>query len=255
MKDEEFKTYSLLSMLLDECADELEVLVVEEVGETSLVQRIRDRIDNLFGPKESRISEIRLDKFVKERIEALRPLFSHREINIIPHLKPVPPACVPQEVLQKVFDGLIKNAIENTPDEGRIEIIVLRKGEGAELVVYDCGVGITEENQKRLFEGFFTTQETMAYSSKRPFDFNAGGKGADLLRMKIFSERYNFKINMESSRCLFIPNEGDVCPGRISQCHFCTSRRDCYLSGATAFTVFFPPAPDQGCFLEEDFSS
>ncbi|MFH1480354.1 MAG: hypothetical protein ABIG67_03725 [Pseudomonadota bacterium] len=209
MKDEEFKTYSLLSMLLDECADELEVLVVEEVGETSLVQRIRDRIDNLFGPKESRISEIRLDKFVKERIEALRPLFSHREINIIPHLKPVPPACVPQEVLQKVFDGLIKNAIENTPDEGRIEIIVLRKGE----------------------------------------------EGADLLRMKIFSERYNFKINMESSRCLFIPNEGDVCPGRISQCHFCTSRRDCYLSGATAFTVFFPPAPDQGCFLEEDFSS
>ena len=36
-----------------------------------------------------------------------------------------------------------------------------------------------------------------AYSSKRAFDFNAGGKGADLLRMKIFAERYGFKIKMD----------------------------------------------------------
>ena len=49
------------------------------------------------------------------------------------------------------------------------------------LVVHDYGVGITAENQKHIFEGFFVTRDTMAYSSQRPFDFNAGGKGADLL--------------------------------------------------------------------------
>ena len=103
---------------------------------------------------------------------------------------------MPVDVLRKVVDGLIRNAVEATPDEGKIEVVVQKRGGGTELVVTDCGIGITEENQSRIFEGFFTTQETMSYSSKRPFDFNAGGKGADLLRMKIFAERYGFRIGM-----------------------------------------------------------
>ncbi|MBW1912316.1 MAG: ATP-binding protein, partial [Deltaproteobacteria bacterium] len=141
---------------------------------------------------------------------------------------------------QKVVDALIKNAVENTPDEGKIELTVRRRGEGAELIVHDYGIGITEEDRRRIFEGFFTTQETMDYSSKRPFDFNAGGKGADLLRMRIFSERHNFKIDMKSSRCGFIPEDSDICPGRISECDFCNSEKDCYLSGGTTFALFFP---------------
>jgi len=111
------------------------------------------------------------------------------------------------------------------------------------LLVHDFGVGIIEESQRRIFEGFFTTQDAMVYSSKRPYDFNAGGKGADLLRMKIFSERYNFKIDMTSSRCGFIPKESDICPGRISICTFCKKKEDCYHSGGTIFSLYFPPAP------------
>ena len=130
--------------------------------------------------------------------------------------------------------------------------MVQPKGEGSELVVYDCGVGITEDNQKHIFEGFFTTQETMAYSSRRPFDFNAGGKGADLLRMRIFAERYHFRLVMGSSRCEYIPKESDVCPGRISRCPFCKEKRDCYVSGGTAFNLFFPAAPDQSCSILPD---
>ena len=79
----------------------------------------------------------------------------------------------------------------------------------------------------------------MDYSSKRPFDFNAGGKGADLLRMKIFSERYGFKIEMTSSRCLYIPLDKDICPGKISACDHCREREDCLESGGTTFRVFF----------------
>ncbi|OPX39510.1 MAG: hypothetical protein B1H13_09680 [Desulfobacteraceae bacterium 4484_190.3] len=60
--------------------------------------------------------------------------------------------------------------------------------------------------------------------------------------MKIFSERFNFTINMESSRCKFIPGEEDSCPGTISECRFCTTREDCFASGGTTFTLYFPPA-------------
>ena len=246
MRDKQHKTYGLLSLILDQYTDELEGLIAEEVGEIPIIERVRKRIEEIFGPKEIVPEEVFLDEYVKERLKCVELLFSHRQVEIISNLAPTLPIYVPLDPLQKVIDGLIKNAIENTPDEGKIEVVVQKKGKGSELEVRDYGVGIIEEAQKRIFEGFFATQDAMAYSSKRPYDFNAGGKGADLLRMKIFSERYNFKIDMTSSRCRFIPKESDICPGRISICTFCTNKEDCYNSGGTTFSLYFPPAPKRG---------
>jgi hypothetical protein len=111
-----------------------------------------------------------------------------------------------------------------------------------ELLVRDYGVGITEENKRRIFEGFFSTQETSDYSSKKPFDFNAGGRGADLLRMKIFSERFGFRLHMTSERCRHIPMDKDKCPGTIRACRYCASVADCRNSGGTVFIALFPSA-------------
>jgi signal transduction histidine kinase len=246
MRERQYKTYDLLSLILDECADELEVLIAEEVGEGPVIGRVRERVEEIFAPKEIIPETIKLDAYVKERLEHLKPSFSHRKVEIRSRLKPTPPAYIPREVLQKVVDGLVRNAVENTPDQGKMEIAVQKRGIGSEIIVRDYGVGITEEHQSRIFEGFFTTRETMDYSTKRPFDFMAGGRGADLLRMKIFSERYDFRIDMRSSRCRFIPQTSDICPGRISECDFCKTEEDCYQSGGTTFSLYFPPASEAG---------
>jgi light-regulated signal transduction histidine kinase (bacteriophytochrome) len=158
-------------------------------------------------------------------------------------LNPAPPIMMPPEVLAKIIDGLVKNAVENTPDEGRVEVNVKAKGDGALLEVRDFGVGITPENQIRIFEGFFTTRATMDYASRKPYDFNAGGKGADLLRMKIFAERYNFQMELKSDRCPSLPQDSDVCPGRISTCPRCQNGAGCRQAAATMFSLYFPPAP------------
>ncbi|MCP4717989.1 MAG: sensor histidine kinase, partial [Desulfobacteraceae bacterium] len=115
--------------------------------------------------------------------------------------------------------------------------VVHGKGKGVEFIVQDQGVGLTQEAQKRIFEGFFTPQATLNYSSKRPFDFGAGGKGADLLRMKIFSERHNFKIKMTSKRCRRLPNDTDICPGSIQACMGKIGPR---CDGNTTVSVLFP---------------
>jgi PAS domain S-box-containing protein len=243
MEGRQYLPYAVLSLLLDQCTDELAVLLAQETGNGAAVERIRKKIEALFGPKESVSVNLQLDQVVKDRLEALRPSFSHRQVEILTQIDPAPPIFIPQEVIHKVIDGLIRNAVENTPDEGKIEISVQPKGEGALLLVHDFGVGIREEAQKRIFEGFFHTQDTMAYSSKRPFDFNAGGKGADLLRMKIFSERYHFQIDMASVRCKHLTKETDVCPGRISQCPFCSGTESCHESAGSVFSLYFPPAP------------
>ena len=242
MREKHYDTRHLLSLLLDECADELEALVADEVGEGRIVERIKKRIEEIFGAKEGRSEDILLDQFVFRVLEEIKPRFSHRKIDLELRLESVPPICMPIDPLKKLVVGLVKNAIENTPDKGKIEIDTRKKGKGVELVVRDYGVGITTENQRRIFEGFFVTQETMNYSTKREFDFNAGGKGADLLRMKIFSERYDFKIDMTSTRCRYIPLDQDICPGNILKCGFCKEKKDCYTSGGTTFTIFFPSA-------------
>jgi PAS domain S-box-containing protein len=246
MRNKQYDPYhQALSNILDQCSDELAALLTEENGEESITERIRARIDEIYGSKDFVSNNILLNEFVKQRLAHLGPSFSHRHVKIISRLEPVPTIYIPVHVLQKIVDGLIQNAVENTPDEGKVVVSVQTKGQSVVLVVHDYGVGITEEYKRRIFEGFFTTQDTMAYSSKKPFDFNAGGKGADLLRMKIFSERYNFKIDMDSSRCGHIPQASDICPGRISACTYCNQPEDCNRSGGTTFSLYFQPAPSE----------
>ena len=52
-------------------------------------------------------------------------------------------------------------------------------------MLHDFETGITEESQMPIFKGFFPAQDAIEYSTKRSLDFNVGGKGVDLLRMKI----------------------------------------------------------------------
>ena len=240
IKKSELKVHHNLNRLLDQCADELETLIADEFGETAAVARIRNRIDRIFLPKDALLENIQLDQFVEEQLSKLYPSFSHRTVELRVDTQTAASIQIPSETLQKIFEGLLKNAIENTPDEGVIEIKVKNMPQNVELEITDAGVGIIEEDRQHIFEGFFPTQEVSRYSSKTPFDFNAGGRGADLLRMKIFSERFNFRLDMLSTRCRYIPGHNDDCPGRISDCRFCQSPRDCHTSGGTTFKALFP---------------
>ncbi len=249
------KTYDarlMLLKMLETCQDELEILIEQSLIEQSLdknspgpehiIKSIQNLIDKKFGPRSLHHKTINFSKAFHDLYKTMTPLFHFRriEINIIIQEK-LAPLLMPPEVLNKVMGGLIKNAIENTPDQGRIDIKASSRDNGLLFEVHDFGVGIKIDDQKRIFEGFFTTQETLLYSTKTPFAFNAGGKGADLLRMKLFSERLGFTIKTESSRCCFLAmNEEATCPGDILKCEFCTSQADCINSGHSIFSVFFP---------------
>ena len=240
MRGREYRSYTMLSMMVDQCMDELESLVAEKVGEGEIVKWLRNRLESEFGPRESKAEEIFLNRFVTDRLAALKQDFAHRNVDIRSYLEEDVRIHMPSDVMEKVIDGLVKNAIENTPDEGLVDVLVENKEDGALLTIRDFGVGIVPGDRKRIFEGFFSTQETMEYSSKHPFDFNAGGKGADLLRMKVFGERYGFQLNMTSTPCGFLERSGTVCPGNIDRCAYCQSQDECINSGGTSFTVLFP---------------
>jgi len=144
------------------------------------------------------------------------------------------------EILRDIAEGLIKNAIENTPDGGMIRIGLEQKDDRVALSVTDTGIGITEENKRYLLDGLHHAKETDLYTSKQPLEFGAGGKGLDLLRMKYYALRFGFDITFESNRCVYIPTDKDLCPGDISRCPSIRNKEECLNSGGSTFTVSFP---------------
>ena len=241
MQTGEYESRRMICDLLDQCSDELESLVAQQVGDESVAARVRDKIEAIFGVQPNMPEEVVLGDFATTAVDAIRHDFSHRNLELKLETEMSPKVTMPIAVLTKVIQGLVKNAIENTPDEGKIRVAVKQNGNGAVFEVRDFGVGILQDHQVRIFEGFFPTQQTDAYSSKRPFDFNAGGKGADLLRMKIFAERFGFTLDFSSKRCRHLPSSADVCPGAVHKCEGCRTPEDCSDSGGSTFKAIFPP--------------
>ncbi len=240
----DYRDHQMLSVLLEACTDELETLLSLEGADEGLLARIRDRIDALFGPRAALLEEIGLDDFMDRTVARLRPLFAHRNLELETNFEETGTIWIPRAVLSKIAEGLIRNAVENTPDGGRIEIAARRGQAGPEFEVKDYGVGLSAEDQRLIFENYFTAAEALQYSTRRPYDFDAGGRGFDLLRMKIFSERYHFKLTMHSERCRHLSDGGKRCPGSTEGCGFCRSAADCGATGGTTVRVVFHPAAE-----------
>ena len=241
-----YSARQMLFKMLEACQDELETLIqscLEQdiLDPDHLLDSVRAMIDREFGPRSMRLKTIDFKKAFDRVFSSMVPKYHFRRLDIHTRIPDdLPDIIMPPEVVDKLIEGLIKNAIENTPDQGRIQIHAQARDDGVFFQVQDFGVGIKDEDQARIFEGFFATQATLLYATKTPYEFNAGGKGADLLRMKLFSQRLGFTLDMNSRRCVYLVENEDPCPGDIAKCRFCQSTKDCRASGQTTFSVFFP---------------
>lgn len=235
----DYKSYALMSSLLDACADEIEVLVADELNSESAARHIRDKIEDIFGPRTAVAEKIQLDCFVSDQMRLMAPRFSHRNVRMETHLEPAGNILIPGDVLVKIIEGLVRNAIENTPDNGLVRVSTNTGDDGPIFEIEDHGTGITEENQRLIFENYFTAYEPAQYASRKPYDFKAGGKGFDLIRTKIFSERFHFKLDMASVRCKYLTEADQAGSDSLETCSRCPNKDDCPHNGGTTMTVRF----------------
>ena len=234
-----------ISHIVESAAD-----FVEECGESIDAQRaetlalVLKRIESVYAVEEPRKKRNILHELLNDISNKAISSMQGRDLEIIRDFEEELVVNTDEKVLRKVLGGLLKNAIENTPDEGKIEVSLRCTDHEICIDFRDYGLGISSQNQKLIFQGFFHTQNTIAYSTKRPYQFNAGGTGSDLLRTKVFSERYGFSVGFESTRCRFIPDGTGECSGKISECHFKKTRSECLSSGGSTFSVRFPVDPN-----------
>jgi len=201
---------------------------------------IQEIVQDMIAPKPYKPTTFLLAPAVTEIVEDLRIQSSHREVNLDLLLDDsVEVKTIDLRVFGLILRALVKNAIENTPDEGRIVLSCERTAEGLLLTVTDQGIGVSPADREFIFNAFHHTQPTEGYSTKNPFDFNAGGKGLELMRLKILSETGFFDISFRSQRCRSVEQNGSVCPGRISRCSQVGDAAECAASGGTTFSVRF----------------
>jgi signal transduction histidine kinase len=241
VNEKEFDQKALMMHIIEDAFGVIEMLKEQHAGYNSVLEHVSHYIDNFYSVPEVKPEEISLHHFLQQVCRFTSTRTKERSLEIVTDFAEGVVIVADRGILWKTCIGLLKNAIENTPDEGRIEV-TSGVADGNIIIGFrDYGVGITEENRRMVFGGFFHTQDTAHYSSKEPYVFNAGGAGADLLRIKVFSERCGFSIGFESTRCHALPEDADLCPGRISKCRRIHDKSECSASGGSLFTVTFGP--------------
>lgn len=199
----------------------------------------KQRFESIDQSYSVSFENIQLYPFAERILEKVKMQASHRDIRMDLEGEKDLALSMDQNILEDILTGLLKNGVENTPDEGMIRVILERKDRWIQVKVMDFGIGITKENQRHLWDGLFHMLDTELYTSGKPYDFGAGGKGLDLLRIKAYAQRYGFDISVGSERCRHLPTDRDLCPGKISGCTHCKKPEDCYHSGGSTFCLSF----------------
>ena len=212
-------------------------IVESHLNRITDIQQETDKMIRAY--QEIEMEDLPLFPIAAQAVERAKQRASHRNLHFNLEGAKDLSLRLDRKILEDILDSLLKNAIENTPNEGLIRVFFEQEGPSLLLKVEDFGIGITAENQAFIFNGFFHTQETDLYTSRKPYDFYAGGKGLDLHRMKLYGQRFGFDLSLESRRCNCIPTDRDLCPGKISACPNCEGPEDCLVSGGSAFTLSF----------------
>jgi len=92
--------------------------------------------------------------------------------------------------IEQVLSNLLSNAIKCTPAGGRVVLSARSLHDAVEISVADTGIGISPENQKRIFDRFFQVGDSLMRTSK--------GTGLGLTITKQLIEAHGGKISVES---------------------------------------------------------
>ena len=102
----------------------------------------------------------------------------------------VPPVYADKEGIQRVVLNILTNAIKYTPEEGNIKIYVGFVYNDAYIKVIDNGLGIPEDDLKRIFERFYRVDKARTRQM--------GGTGLGLSIAKEILDRNNGNIDIKS---------------------------------------------------------
>ena len=142
---------------------ELEKAIKEISHQTGRCRSITHELLDFARGSAPALTEFDIHDILRESINFLRPELKHTSIEVDTQFIPGPlPIKSDPKLLEQVFVNFITNAIHairsKGNDKGCIRIKTLTTDSDVEISFEDNGVGITEENQKKIFQLFFSTK-------------------------------------------------------------------------------------------------
>jgi PAS domain S-box-containing protein len=159
----------------------LDLLLEGEVGEVTeeqqnalrVVDRNAERLTRLVGDllfvAEVEAGKLELERrttdltaVVRDAVESARPTAESKSVALTIVVDEVPTLQGDPVRLAQLLDNLVSNAIKFTPEGGQVGVRTYVEDGSVSLEVTDTGMGISAEDQRRLFERFFRTQKATA---------------------------------------------------------------------------------------------
>jgi signal transduction histidine kinase len=189
--------------------DDLDRVGDERRGFLEIINNSVDRMDALVrdlldisrietGRMKLEIQPVQLAAIVDEVVHLLQREFEARQHKLSVEVSPeLPPVHADRSRLAQVLTNLLGNAYKYTPQGGSITVRARAQNGSVLCSVADTGIGISLEDQKRLFEKFFRADDD--------FVREVGGTGLGLSIAKSIVELQGGEIWTESE-----PGRGSV---------------------------------------------
>jgi two-component system phosphate regulon sensor histidine kinase PhoR len=132
----------------------------------------------------------KINEYLKNLVNEFIPAVNEKNLELIYH--PCNENLMlfgDKERLRQVIANLINNAIKYT-EKGKIEVLVEEEPKFGRIIIRDTGIGIPEEDVKRIFERFYRVDKARSRA--------VGGTGLGLAIVKHIIEAHGSKIEAKS---------------------------------------------------------
>lgn len=148
------------------------------------------RLSNLENDdKNLNLKKYKMNKQIESILLMLEPQWSSKNITLDVSLEETI-ICGDEDLLSQVFINLFNNAIKFTPENGNIDVNLCSNENGIECKISDTGIGISPQDQPRIFERF--------YKADKSRDRSLGGNGLGLSIVKKIIDLHGGKISLIS---------------------------------------------------------
>lgn len=150
---------SLLKRRLSDDEGSSEILTKVEAGFTALDTTVNDLL-NFTTDRAPDWRAFSVRALVDEVCEAIGPQLDAQSIRVVADIAPTTQLSADREMFRRAMFNLVLNSLDVMPEGGELVITSFDGPQGFELEIADSGPGLSTEQQKHLFDPFYSTKAT-----------------------------------------------------------------------------------------------
>jgi len=163
---------------------------------TSLINNILDFSRIEAGGKEYDFRLTDVAELVRNTLDSYRYQIEQQGFTYEEDIEPgIPPVRIDREAIARALVNLINNALKYSDENKFLRVRLFRSGYFLKLEVTDRGIGITRQEQSKIFEKFYRAGDTLVHNTR--------GSGLGLSLVRHITRAHGGDVEVES-----IPGKG-----------------------------------------------